>query len=149
MVFHCCFRSHLFYTKKKTLQLQIIVKVHGVFPSNCKQFASSRTPQIHQAYTGDSGEIITPFIAVYWSLILMPQHLYVTFQHRAGVSLYTSFLKFAKTCVFVKQLFLPLQCQLIRVSPNTSLLIPKLQSQFAEFLQYTYLERLSIFYPST
>ena len=30
-----------------------------------------------------------------------------------------------------------------------SLLIPKLQSNFAEFLQHSYLERLSIFYSST
>ena len=30
-----------------------------------------------------------------------------------------------------------------------SLFIPKLQSQFAEFLQRSYLERLSIFYKST
>jgi len=29
------------------------------------------------------------------------------------------------------------------------LLFPKLQSKFAEFLQYNYLERLSIFYSST
>ena len=34
--------------------------------------------------------------------------------------------------------------------PNVkSLLIPKLQSNFAEFLQHSYLERLSIFYLST
>jgi len=36
MVFHRRFRSHLFYTKNLILQLKIIVKVHGVFPSNCK-----------------------------------------------------------------------------------------------------------------
>ena len=32
---------------------------------------------------------------------------------------------------------------------NMSLFLPKLQSKFAEFLQHSYLERLSIFYSST
>jgi len=37
VVFHLRFRSsHLCYTENKILQLKIIVKVHGVFPSNCK-----------------------------------------------------------------------------------------------------------------
>eukprot|EP01041_Mallomonas_annulata_P000671 gene671-1292_t len=34
-------------------------------------------------------------------------------------------------------------------APGRSPLIPKLQGQFAEFLQHNYLEHLSIFYPST
>jgi hypothetical protein len=34
--------------------------------------------------------------------------LHITLQHRAGVSPYTSFFKFAETCVFVKQSLLPL-----------------------------------------
>ena len=66
MVFHFCFfkSSHLCYTKIVILQLKIIVKVHGVFPSNYKKPASSRAFQIHQAYIGDSGEVITPFMQV-------------------------------------------------------------------------------------
>jgi len=38
MVFHYynIIYSHLFYTNCLNLQLKIIVKVHGVFPSNCK-----------------------------------------------------------------------------------------------------------------
>jgi len=37
MVFHCCFKASIYnYTKKLNLQPKIIVKVHGVFPSNCK-----------------------------------------------------------------------------------------------------------------
>ena len=59
---HRC--SHLFYTKSLILQLKIIVKVHGVFPSNCKKFASSRTFQIHRVFVGDSKEVITPFMQV-------------------------------------------------------------------------------------
>jgi len=46
------------------LQLKIIVKVHGVFPSNRKKSASSRIFQIRQDYVGDSEEIVTPFMRV-------------------------------------------------------------------------------------
>ena len=64
MVFHYCISSHLYYTVYKILQFEIAVKVHGVFPSNCKKSASSRIFQFHQAYTGDSEEIVTPFMQV-------------------------------------------------------------------------------------
>jgi len=53
---------HLFYTKKNSLQCITIVKVHGVFPSSRKLFASSRTIQFHWAYVGDSGAVVTPFM---------------------------------------------------------------------------------------
>ena len=56
--------SHLFYTKHFILQLKIIVKVYRVFPSNCKQPASSRALQFHQACTGDSRELIKSFMQV-------------------------------------------------------------------------------------
>jgi len=39
-----------------------IVKVHGVFPSCRRNSASSRKIQIHWAYNGDSGEVVTPFM---------------------------------------------------------------------------------------
>ena len=42
----------------------MVVKVHGVFPSNCKKPASSRVFQIHQEYVGDSKEVVTPFMQV-------------------------------------------------------------------------------------
>jgi hypothetical protein len=64
MVFHYCLRSHLFYTNKKNLQFLLIVKVHGVFPSSCKQPASSRAFQFHQDYIRDSREVVTPFMQV-------------------------------------------------------------------------------------
>ena len=60
-------------------------------------------------------------------------------QHWAGVSLYTSFYKLAETCVFIKQSLSPILCQLLK----KLLLIPKLQSHFAEFLQYNYLNHLN------
>jgi hypothetical protein len=40
----------------------IIVKVHGVFPSNYEEPASSRVFQFHQACVRDSGEVVTPFM---------------------------------------------------------------------------------------
>ena len=54
----------------------------------------------------------------------------MTFQHRAGVSSYTSAFAFAETCVFVKQLPGPFHCGHIAVAP----LLPKLRGQYAEFL---------------
>ena len=66
MVFHCCLftGSHLFYTNILRLQPKILVKVHRVFPSNCKKSVSSRTFQVHQAHVRDSGEVVTPFMQV-------------------------------------------------------------------------------------
>ena len=51
--------------------------------------------------------------AVYWgfnSMLLLRWHLLLTFQHRAGVRLYTSSWNFAQPCVFVKQLPGPILC---------------------------------------
>ena len=54
----------------------------------------------------------------------------MTFQHRAGVSPYTSPFGFAETCVFVKQSPGPFHCGLLAEAP----LLPKLRGQYAEFL---------------
>ena len=51
--------------------------------------------------------------AVYWgfnSMLLLRWHLLLTFQHRAGVRLYTWSFNFAQPCVFVKQLPGPILC---------------------------------------
>ena len=50
--------------------------------------------------------------AVHWGFDSMLAHLLLTFQHRAGVSSYTSSFDLAETCVFVKQLLGPLLCGL-------------------------------------
>ena len=42
--------------------------------------------------------------------MLFRSHLLLTFQHRAGVRLYTSSFNFAQPCVFVKQLPGPILC---------------------------------------
>ena len=48
--------------------------------------------------------------AVYWGFDSMLAHLLLTFQHRAGVSSYTSSFDLAQTCVFGKQLPGPILC---------------------------------------
>ena len=70
--------------------------------------------------------------AVYWGFDSMLAHLLLTFQHRAGVSPYTSSYDLAETCVFDKQLPGPIHCGSLAGAP----LIPKLRGQFAEFLNY-------------
>lgn len=80
----------------------------------------------------------------------MLAHFIFTLQHRADVRPYTSSYDLAESCVFIKQSPLPIFCHfnqyfykqekiLIKI-----LLIPKLQSQFAEFLQYNSLKHLSL-----
>ena len=71
--------------------------------------------------------------AVHWglsSVLRLRLHFPLTFQHWAGVSPYTSSLDFAQTCVFAKQSLGPIHCD----QPKLALLLPKLRSHFAEFL---------------
>ena len=70
--------------------------------------------------------------AVYWGFNSELSLLLLTFQHRAGVSPYTSSFDLAETCVFDKQSPGPIHCGSISGAP----LIPKLRGQFAEFLNY-------------
>ena len=86
--------------------------------------------------------------AVYWglsSLLRLRLQIPVTFQHRAGVSPYTSSFDLAETCVFDKQSPGPILCGHIAVAP----LIPKLRGQFAEFLNYPSPVGLRILFLST
>ena len=79
----------------------------------------------------------------------------MTFRHRAGVSPYTSSYDFAETCVFGKQSPGPLRCDPLRlppawgVHPNGALLLPKLRSQLAEFLNEGSPVHLSMLYRPT
>ena len=54
--------------------------------------------------------------AVYWGFSSMLAHLSLTFQHRAGVRLYTSSFNFAGPCVFSKQSLPPSMCPLPKVA---------------------------------
>jgi len=79
----------------------------------------------------------------------------VTFQHRAGVSPYTSSYDFAETCVFGKQSLGPFHCdplELRSVKDRHSTgapLLPKLRGHFAEFLNEGSSDRLGILYLPT
>ena len=93
--------------------LSVLVRVNGIFTA----IAISPSPSLRQypdRYAIRAGRnlpdkefrylrtvIVTA--AVYWGFILQlaPRHL--TFQHRAGVSPYTSTFVLAQTCVFDKQ----------------------------------------------
>ena len=68
--------------------------------------------------------------AVYWGFGSVLAHIPLTFQHRAGVSPYTSSFDLAQTCVFAKQLLGPILCGQASLAP----LLPKLRGHFAEFL---------------
>jgi hypothetical protein len=87
--------------------------------------------------------------AVYWDFNqeLAPHHL--IFQHRAGVTPYTSTFVFAECCVFIKQSQPPVYCNpfiLLQQSSQATgaYLFPKLRYQFAEFLLPSSLKRLRI-----
>ena len=83
--------------------------------------------------------------AVHWGFNSMLAHLLLTFQHRAGVSSYTSSFDLAQTCVFGKQLLGPILCGSISGAP----LLPKLRGQFAEFLNNPSPVGLRIFFLPT
>jgi len=95
-----------------------IVKVYRVFPSNQHKTVSSQLIQFHNINTGDSGEVVTPFMHVgtyptrYFATLgplrLQPPFIetynisqltnkYFILQHWAGVKLYTSSYKFAES----------------------------------------------------
>ena len=81
--------------------------------------------------------------AVYWglrSLLRLLLQIPLTFQHRAGVSSYTSPCGFAETYVFAKQSLGPFLCDHISMVP----LLPKLRGYFAEFLNNSSLVDLRI-----
>ena len=83
--------------------------------------------------------------AVYWGFDSGLALLLLTFQHRAGVSPYTSAFALAETCVFAKQSPGPFHCGHLSMAP----LLPKLRGNFAEFLNNSSLAHLRILSSST
>ena len=86
--------------------------------------------------------------AVYWGFnsdLRLRYALLLTFQHRAGVTPYTSSFDLAESCVFAKQSLGPFHCGLFSEAP----LIPKLRGNFAEFLNNLSLAGLRILSSST
>ena len=79
----------------------------------------------------------------------MLSHLQLTFQHRAGVTPYTSTFVLAECCVFNKQSQPPILCDPPMLTEQVFhirgvYLLPKLRYQFAEFLLPSSLKRLRI-----
>ena len=117
-------RKSLSSCSKGSWGLSVLPRVEGIFTPN----AISPSPWSRQCgccYAIRAGRnlpdkefrylrtvIVTA--AVYWGFALEPLRLtaespmYLTFQHRAGVSPYTSSYEFAETCVFAKQSHEPL-----------------------------------------
>ena len=87
--------------------------------------------------------------AVYWGFNSELAPLLLTFQHRAGVRLYTSPYGFAQPCVFSKQSPPPGLCPQPMLAQKLGLLLANLRRYFAEFLQHRSLKRLGILYQST
>ena len=75
--------------------------------------------------------------AVHWGFGSELSPLPLTFQHWAGVSLYTSSCDFAQTCVFGKQSIEPFLCGLFKLQgarplhSTKAILLPKLRIYFA------------------
>ena len=86
--------------------------IHAGHQSNAKEFRYLWTVRVTAA--------------VYWGLKSKPELFLLILQHRAGVSLYTSFFKFAETCVFIKQSLSSILCQLLKE------VIPKKATPFSE-----------------
>ena len=129
----CFLVSHLSCASVAVIQYQATVKLYGVFPSSrglIRIFTHSSIspgPLLRQRpsrYAIRAGRnlpdkefrylrtvIVTA--AVYWGFNSMLAHLLLTFQHRAGVSPYTSSFDLAETCVFGKQLLGPILCGLL------------------------------------
>ena len=87
--------------------------------------------------------------AVYWGFNSELAPLLLTFQHRAGVRLYTSPYGFAQPCVFSKQSPPPGLCPPPMLAHQRGLLLANLRRYFAEFLKRGSLKRLGILYQST
>ena len=83
--------------------------------------------------------------AVYRGFNSALSRLLLTFQHRAGVTPYTSSFDLAESCVFAKQLPGPILCGSVSRAP----LLPKLRGQLAEFLNNPSPVGLRIFFLST
>src|SRR5699024_151185 len=81
--------------------------------------------------------------AVYWGFDLYLRLRYVrllTFQHRAGVSPYTSPFGLAETYVFDKQSLGPIHCGSFSLEP----LLPKLRGHFVDIIKKSKLAYLCI-----
>jgi len=137
----------------------VIVKVYRVFPSNCLYTVSSQQIQIHSTNTGDSGEVVTPFMRVgtyptRYFATLGPLGLQPPFIEHYNINIHSHFSAYNTGQVsnplhlftnlqspkFLLNSRYPLFCY---ICYSQTPFLPKLQSQFAEFLQYYYYSTLT------
>jgi len=131
-----------------------IVKVYRVFPSYHLQTVSSQLIQLHYTNTGDSREVVTPFMRVgtystrYFAALgpssIQPplieiyntsfkKNTYFSSYNIGQVSNPLHLFTNLQSPKFLLNSRHPLFCYTIKAP-----LIPKLRSYFAEFLQYYY-----------
>ena len=138
--------------------LFVLLRTDGIFTVNAlSPSSSSRQYPYHYAIRAGQNlpdkefrylRTVIVTAAVHWGFSSNRKVLPLTFQHRAGVSPYTSTFVLAECCVFDKQLQPPITCDLLQLqeqvlSPTKAYLLPKLRYQFAEFLNPSSLKRLS------
>ena len=90
--------------------------------------------------------------AVYWgfgSQLRIAPNRPLTFQHRAGVSPYTSPYGFAQTCVLLNSRLGLFTAAPRAIHPTEAPLLPKLRGHFAEFLNESSSARLRILFSPT
>ncbi len=126
-ILHMNYPVSMWSYSKGSRGLSVPLRVIGIFTDTTIS-PSSRLRQCPDHYTIRAGRnlpdkefrylrtvIVTA--AVYWgfnSKLLRRWLLLLTFQHRAGVKLYTWSFDFAQLCVFAKQLHGPILCALHR-----------------------------------
>ena len=149
------YRSPILGYSKAPWGLSVLSRVTGIFTSTTIS-PGGQLRQCPDRYTIRAGQnlpdkefrylrtvIVTA--AVYWGFNSELSLLLLTFQHRAGVSPYTSSFDLAETCVFAKQSPGPILCG----SVSRASLLPKLRDQLAEFLNYPSPAGLRIFFLTT
>ena len=105
--------------------LSVLPRVGGIFTSTTISLDPSLR-QLPSRYAIHAGRYLTDkefrylrtvivTAAVYWGFDPMLAHLQLTFQHRAGVTPYTSSYELAECCVYGKQSGGTLCCNLLRL----------------------------------
>src|SRR6266545_3130725 len=143
--------------------LFVLLRTDGIFTVNAlSPSSSSRQYPYHYAIRAGQNlpdkefrylRTVIVTAAVHWGFSSRREPLPLTFQHWAGVSPYTSAYALAETCVFGKQSPGPAPCgrrqlDTRSVSPPAALLVPKLRSYFAEFLNEGYPDHLRVLTPA-
>ena len=114
------YRSSILGYSKAPWGLSVLSRVTGIFTgTTISPGGLSRQCPNHYAFHAGQNlpdkefrylRTVIVTAAVHWGFNSMLAHLLLTFQHRAGVSSYTSSFDLAQTCVFGKQLPGPILC---------------------------------------